>query len=55
MESRGKLLGHPIHPMLIVFPLGLLASSVILDVLHLITNGANLAAIRHGTQAALYR
>jgi hypothetical protein len=21
MESRAKLLGHPIHPMLIVFPL----------------------------------
>jgi uncharacterized membrane protein len=44
VESRAKLLGHPIHPMLIVFPLGLLASSVILDVLHLLTNGANLAA-----------
>jgi uncharacterized membrane protein len=28
-----KLLGHPIHPMLIVFPLGLLSTSVIFDIL----------------------
>jgi uncharacterized membrane protein len=31
MESRIKLLGHPVHPMLIVFPLGLLAMAVIFD------------------------
>ncbi|HEX5944256.1 MAG TPA: DUF2231 domain-containing protein [Anaerolineales bacterium] len=36
MESRVKLLGHPIHPMLIVFPLGLLATAVIFDLLYLI-------------------
>jgi uncharacterized membrane protein len=35
MESRAKLFGHPIHQMLIVFPLGLLAMSVIFDVLRL--------------------
>ena len=34
MESRAKLLGHPIHPMLIVFPLGLLATAVIIDVIY---------------------
>ena len=33
MESRAKLLGHPVHQMLIVFPLGLLAMAVIFDVL----------------------
>lgn len=33
MESKAKLLGHPIHPMLIVFPLGLLATAVIFDLL----------------------
>jgi uncharacterized membrane protein len=32
MESKAKLLGHAIHPMLIVFPLGLLATAVIFDV-----------------------
>ncbi len=31
MESRAKLFGHPIHPMLIPFPLGLLSTSVIFD------------------------
>ena len=33
MESKAKLFGHPIHPMLIVFPLGLLATSVIFDLI----------------------
>ncbi len=32
MESRAKLFGHPIHQMLIVFPLGLLAMAVIFDI-----------------------
>ena len=35
MESRAKLLGHPIHQMLIVFPLGLLATAVVFDVIGL--------------------
>lgn len=34
MESRAKLLGHPIHQMLIVFPLGLLATAVIVDLVY---------------------
>jgi uncharacterized membrane protein len=33
MESRAKFLGHPIHPMLIVFPLGLLGMAVIFDII----------------------
>ena len=37
MESKAKLFGHPIHQMLIVFPLGLLATSVIFDIIYLIT------------------
>jgi uncharacterized membrane protein len=36
MESRVKLFGHPVHPQLIVFPLGLLATAVIFDILYLI-------------------
>ena len=35
MESRAKVLGHPIHQMLIPFPFGLLATAVIFDVIHL--------------------
>jgi uncharacterized membrane protein len=38
MESRAKLLGHPIHPMLIVFPLGLLGTAVIFDIVGLVTH-----------------
>jgi uncharacterized membrane protein len=34
MESKAKLLGHPIHPMLIVFPLGLFATAVVIDVVY---------------------
>lgn len=41
MESRVKLFGHPVHPMLIVFPLGLLATAVIFDIIYLIS-GNNL-------------
>lgn len=33
MESRAKLLGHPIHQMLVVFPIGLLSSSLAFDLL----------------------
>jgi uncharacterized membrane protein len=43
MESRVKLFGHPVHQMLIVFPLGLLATSVVFDVIHLVS-GAPYAA-----------
>lgn len=37
MESRAKLLGHPVHQMLIVFPLGLLAMALVFDIIHLAT------------------
>ena len=37
MESRAKILGHPIHQMLIPFPFGLLATAVIFDIVWLFT------------------
>jgi uncharacterized membrane protein len=40
MEARAKLFGHSIHQQLIPFPLGLLFTSVVFDVIHLITDGA---------------
>jgi uncharacterized membrane protein len=40
MESRVKLAGHPVHPMLIVFPLGLLAAAVVFDIIYLISSAA---------------
>jgi uncharacterized membrane protein len=40
MESKAKLLGHPIHQMLIVFPLGLLATALIFDIIALASDNA---------------
>ena len=39
MESKAKLLGHPIHPMLIPFPLGLLGMAVVFDLIDLVGDG----------------
>jgi uncharacterized membrane protein len=37
MESRIKIAGHPLHPILIVFPLGLLATAVAFDIAALVS------------------
>jgi uncharacterized membrane protein len=37
MESKVKFAGHPVHPMLIVFPLGLLSTAVIFDIIYLVS------------------
>jgi uncharacterized membrane protein len=34
MESRAKFLGHPVHPFLVVYPVGLLSAAVIFDLLY---------------------
>lgn len=47
MEARIKLLGHPVHQMLIVLPLGLLTGVVIFDVVHLLTGGLQWATISY--------
>lgn len=43
MESRAKFLGHAMHPMLIVFPLGLLGTAAIFDLIYLATGLSDLA------------
>jgi len=43
MESKFKVLGHGAHPILIVFPLGLLATAAIFDIIYLLTNNQQLA------------
>src|SRR4051812_49535136 len=35
MQAKARLFGHPIHQMLIVFPLGLLATSLFFDIARL--------------------
>jgi uncharacterized membrane protein len=47
MESRAKLFGHPIHPMLIPFPLGLLATSVVFDIIHRLTGNEPWAEVAY--------
>jgi len=47
-----KLLGHPIHQMLIVFPLGLLGASVVFDVLAMVTGSTGLATASYYMIAA---
>lgn len=47
MESKVKFAGHPVHPMLIVFPLGLLATAVVFDVVFLISENGQWAFVSH--------
>lgn len=45
MESRAKLLGHPIHPMLIVLPLGLFIAAVVFDAIYLWQGSSSFASV----------
>ncbi len=47
METRIKVLGHPVHPMLIVLPLGLLATAAVFDVLYVVTGNPDLATFAY--------
>jgi len=52
MESRAKVMGHAAHPILIVFPLGLLSTAVIFDVIYLINDRPNFAVAAAYAMAA---
>lgn len=52
MESRVKLFGHPLHQMLIVFPLGLLGTSVVFDLMYLVGGYPSGSTIAYGLIAA---
>jgi uncharacterized membrane protein len=45
MESRAKIFGHPIHPMLIVLPLGLFIGAVVFDAIYLWRGSPTLATV----------
>lgn len=47
MESKAKFLGHGIHPILIVFPLGLLATGVVFDVIYLVWGNPRMADVAY--------
>ena len=52
MESRTKLFGHPVHPMLVVFPLGLLGTAVVFDIIRLATGNGYWSEIAFWMMAA---
>jgi uncharacterized membrane protein len=52
MESRAKFLGHAIHPILIVFPLGLLATGVVFDIIYLIWKNPTFSTVAYWMIAA---
>ena len=45
MEARARLFGHPVHQMLIPFPLGLLATAAIFDLLSLVRHNGHWSEI----------
>jgi uncharacterized membrane protein len=45
MESRTKVLGHPVHPMLIVLPLGLFVGAVVFDAIYLWRGSPTMATV----------
>lgn len=47
MESRTKLFGHAVHPMLVVFPLGLLIVALLFDIAWLITDRPRYAMLAY--------
>lgn len=52
MESRAKIFGHAAHPILIVFPLGLLATGVIFDAVYLIWGNVQFSVVAYWMIAA---
>ncbi|GGS31244.1 MULTISPECIES: DUF2231 domain-containing protein [Actinokineospora] len=52
MRSRVRAAGHAVHPMLMVFPLGLLVTAAVFDLLQRITGGSDWAIAAAYTMAA---
>jgi uncharacterized membrane protein len=47
MEGKAKILGHPIHQMLIPFPLGLLGTAVIFDIVYLVWGNPTMVTVSY--------
>jgi uncharacterized membrane protein len=52
MKARARLLGHPVHQMLIVFPLGLLATAVVFDLIALLSGNPGWWPVSYWVMAA---
>ena len=47
VRAKATFLGHPIHPMLIVFPLGLLTVAAIFDIIYVTTHNGHWAEVSY--------
>jgi uncharacterized membrane protein len=47
MESKAKIVGHPAHPILIVFPLGLLATSVLFTAIYFVNDNLDMSIVSY--------
>jgi len=47
METRIKVLGHPVHPMLVVLPLALFSIGVVSDLIYLFAGNTDFAAVAY--------
>ncbi|GAB2600205.1 DUF2231 domain-containing protein [Spirosoma areae] len=47
MESKIKLAGHAAHPILVVFPFGLLATAAIFDIVYLLTDNSTFVLVSY--------
>jgi uncharacterized membrane protein len=52
VKSRARILGHPIHPMLVVYPLGLLPVSLLFDILYLVRKNPQFSIVAYWTLLA---
>ncbi len=47
MQSRARLFGHQIHPMLVVFPIGLFVSAIVFDIIYFVTDNPRFAFVAY--------
>lgn len=47
LESRARLLGHPVHQQLVAFPLGLLATALLFDLVYLVGGNGTMAFVSY--------
>jgi len=52
MKSHARFLGHSVHQMLVVFPLGLLGSAVVFDLIAVVMNSPTASVVAYWMQAA---
>ncbi|MEH1127239.1 DUF2231 domain-containing protein [Micromonospora sp. CPCC 206061] len=45
MQTRVRALGHPVHQMLVVFPLGLLVTGTVFDLIHIVSDNGTFAEV----------